>query len=55
MAGGKIRDNAPAMLISILDRKLVSAGYVGTTRKTIKVDKSIKDYRTHYAKELAAI
>lgn len=55
MAGETIGDNAPAMLLSILDRKLLSAGYTGITKETIEVDKTIKDYRAHYAKELMAM
>lgn len=53
-AGDKIRDNAPAMLISILNRKLVSAGYGEIKKVPVEIDKNIEDYRAYYAKDLLA-
>lgn len=55
MAGETIRDNAPAMLIEILNRKLISAGYEGVTKVKLDVDKTMKGYRTYYAKELLTV
>lgn len=54
-AGEKIRDNAPATLIMVLNRKLISAGYKGVEKKELKdVNTTMKGYREHYAKMLAS-
>ena len=47
-----IEQNAPAQIFTILDRKLVSAGFNAVERRKIEIDKSKDDYRQYYAKEL---
>lgn len=47
-----IEQNAPAQILNIIDRKLVSAGLDTIKRKNIEIDKSKDDYREYYAKEL---
>ena len=55
MAGETIKNNAPSMLVTILNRKLVSAGFSEVKRVKLEVDRNIKDYRSRYAKELQAM
>ena len=52
-AGKAIGENAPAMIVSILDTKLKGRGYAGVTKKKLtNVDYSKEEYRKFYASEL---
>lgn len=51
-AGKRIGENAPATIVSIIDQKLKSNGYDGITKKKLKVDQSITDYREFYSAKL---
>ena len=52
-AGKVIGQNAPATLVTMIDNKLVSAGYAGVTKIKLKdVDTSEAGYRKYYAREL---
>ncbi len=51
-AGKRIGENAPAMIVSIIDQKLKSNGYDGVTKKKIKVDHNLAEYRKFYSSEL---
>ena len=48
----KIRDNAPAQILRILDNKLVAAGKEPVKRVKIRIDRTIPDYREQAAKRL---
>jgi hypothetical protein len=51
-AGKAISENAPATIVTVIDNKLKSRGYAGVTKKKLKVDYSLKDYRHFYANQL---
>lgn len=52
-AGKKIGENAPAMIVTILDNKLKGRGYAGVKKIKLKdVDYQMSDYRSHYSNEL---
>lgn len=52
-AGKKIGENAPAMIVTILDRKLRMRGYKGVTKKRLtNIDYQMADYRKVYASEM---
>jgi hypothetical protein len=52
-AGKAIGENAPAMIVTILDTKLKGRGFAGVVKKKItNIDYSKEDYRKFYASEL---
>ena len=52
-AGKKIGENAPAMIVTILDNKLKGRGYAGVKKVKLKdIDYQMSDYRSHYSNEL---
>jgi hypothetical protein len=53
-AGYAIGHNAPAMLVTLMDTKLKSAGYAGVCRRKIKDLEKAAGYRERYAKEMWA-
>ncbi|WP_029318967.1 helix-turn-helix domain-containing protein [Butyrivibrio sp. AE3004] len=51
-AGKAIMENAPAMIVSLMDMKLQQRGYDGLKKCKLHIDSKIEDYRDFYAKEL---
>ncbi|WP_022754058.1 hypothetical protein [Butyrivibrio fibrisolvens] len=52
-AGKAIGENAPAMIVTVLDTKLKGRGFAGVVKKKItNIDYSKEDYRKFYASEL---
>lgn len=50
--GKKVMENAPAMVMNLLDSKLKARGYNGIKKYKISVDNKMEDYKAFYAKEL---
>ena len=52
-AGKDIGTNAPALLVTLMEQKLVSSGYSGLTKVKLKdVDYQLDGYRNFYAKAM---
>lgn len=51
-AGKAISENAPATIVTVIDNKLKSRGYAGVTKKKLKVDYKLENYRHFYANQL---
>ncbi len=52
-AGKAIGENAPAMIVTVLDNKLKARGYKGVIKKKLSnVDYQMEDYRKFYALEM---
>jgi purine nucleoside permease len=51
-AGYSVGHNAPAMLVTLIDTKLVSAGYAGVEKAKIKDLEKEDGYRKRYAREM---
>jgi hypothetical protein len=51
-AGYSVGHNAPAMLVTLIDTKLASAGYVGVEKTKIKDLEKEDGYRERYAREM---
>ena len=51
-AGRSIEHNTPAQILTIIDRKLAAEGLPPMTRKKLRVDHSLPDFRERCAREL---